>query len=407
MGRKRYPNRDLYEGEFLDGVREGNGTLTYYQKGDVYVGEFQNNMFHGFGVYTWGDFLENGEWVRGRRYEGSWSKGRRKGDGVYFSGYGDSYEGQWEADFFEGEGTLTKKHGDRMAGTFLRGKLAGEATIDYINGDKYSGAMRGGKRHGQGDFIYSGNQGSYKGEWRHGKKHGRGSRLFSDGSRYEGDYKYDEPWGEGMMETVSGDTYVGEWESGFPHGRGVLIFSHGDRYEGDFFQGNFHGRGRLTYADGGYYDGEFAAHTRPGQYKHGVVFPKPDGQRHGQGVRVWVSGNRFEGGWIEGKMEGRGVYENAATGGKYDGDFKNNTKHGHGIETWGNKLGIKFQDPLGWWHPGNGVCRYEGSYKDGYFHGEGQFIAVDNRSYHGFWVKGKRHGKGTATFIPENELGDR
>eukprot|EP00520_Triparma_pacifica_P008165 CAMPEP_0118662320 /NCGR_PEP_ID=MMETSP0785-20121206/16766_1 /TAXON_ID=91992 /ORGANISM="Bolidomonas pacifica, Strain CCMP 1866" /LENGTH=75 /DNA_ID=CAMNT_0006555851 /DNA_START=45 /DNA_END=269 /DNA_ORIENTATION=- len=59
MGRKRYPNRDLYEGEFLDGVREGNGTLTYHQKGDQYVGEFQNNMFHGFGVYTWGDFLEN------------------------------------------------------------------------------------------------------------------------------------------------------------------------------------------------------------------------------------------------------------------------------------------------------------------------------------------------------------
>ena len=143
MGKKRYPNRDVYEGEFLDGVREGNGKLTYHQKGDVYVGEFQNNMFHGFGVYSWGDFLENGVWVRGRRYEGSWAKGRRFGDGIYFSGYGDSYDGHWEADFYEGEGTLTKKNGDRMTGHFSRGKLAGEATIDYINGDKYSGSMRG------------------------------------------------------------------------------------------------------------------------------------------------------------------------------------------------------------------------------------------------------------------------
>ena len=27
FGRKRYPNRDLYEGEFLDGVREGKFKL--------------------------------------------------------------------------------------------------------------------------------------------------------------------------------------------------------------------------------------------------------------------------------------------------------------------------------------------------------------------------------------------
>ena len=168
----------------------------------------------------------------------------------------------------------------------------------------------------------------------------------------------------------------------------------------------FHGRGRLTYADGGYYDGEFAAHTSPKDYAHAVVYPKADGLRHGQGIRVWVSGNRYEGAWEAGEMNGRGVYENALTGGKFDGEFMHNRKQGHGIETWGNKLGIRFQDPMGWWHDGTGFCRYEGLYKNGYFEGEGQFIAVDNRSYHGNWKQGKREGKGTATLIPEGHLGD-
>jgi hypothetical protein len=45
-------------------------------------------------------------------------------------------------------------------------------------------------------------------------------------------------------------------------------------------------------------------------------------------------------------------------------------------------------------------------YKNGFFHGEGQFIAVDNRSYHGTWKEGKREGQGTATLIPEDHLGD-
>ena len=350
--------------------------------------------------------MENGIRVVGRRYEGSFSHGRQSGQGVYFDGRGQCYEGEFKRDMYEGQGSLTMKNGDRMAGNWERGKLAGNARVDFINGDRYEGLMTMGKFHGPGEFHFSNGIGWYKGEYRHGKQHGRGSRLFMDGGRYEGDFKHGSMDGEGMMEWLGGDQYVGEWSEGFPHGRGVYIFSHGDRYEGDFFAGVFHGRGRLTYADGGYYDGEFAAHTRPQDYRHGVAFPKPDGRRHGHGIRVWVSGNRYEGSWVNGQMNGRGVFENALTGGKYDGEFRHNSKTGHGIETWGNKLGIRFQDPMGWWHKGNGYCRYEGSYLNGYFHGTGQFIAVDNRSYSGEWFKGKRQGNGTATFIPETDLGD-
>jgi hypothetical protein len=112
FGIKRYHNRDVYEGEFLDGVREGNGMLKY-ANGNVYKGEFMAGLFHGFGTYTWSDTLENGVMVRGRRYEGHFSKGRREGQGVFFSGFGEFYEGEFKADLYEGFGTLTKRNGDR------------------------------------------------------------------------------------------------------------------------------------------------------------------------------------------------------------------------------------------------------------------------------------------------------
>ena len=266
--------------------------------------------------------------------------------------------------------------------------------------------MTMGRFHGKGRYVWANGFGYYDGEWRHGRMHGKGSRLFLNGSRFEGDYEHGKIEGEGMMDYVNGDQYVGEWRAGFPGGRGVMIYACGDRYEGELRDGMMCGRGRLTYADGGYYDGEFAAHTNPKAYNHQVVYPLPNGLRHGTGIRVWVSGNRYEGEWLDNKMCGGGVYANALTGGSYTGNFNDNQKTGFGVETWGNKLGIRFQDPLGWWHEGNGFCRYEGNYKEGAFDGQGTFTAVDSRSYSGEWKNGKRHGKGFAALIKEDEKGD-
>ena len=53
---------DKYVGEFKDGVKHGQGTLTY-ANGDKYVGEFKNDMRHGQGTYTFAD---------GRAISGRW-----------------------------------------------------------------------------------------------------------------------------------------------------------------------------------------------------------------------------------------------------------------------------------------------------------------------------------------------
>jgi len=70
--RKYYANRDIYDGEFLDGLRHGSGTL-FYSNGDRYSGDFQKNLFHGFGTFTWVPYKNNddGIYYIGRRYEGA------------------------------------------------------------------------------------------------------------------------------------------------------------------------------------------------------------------------------------------------------------------------------------------------------------------------------------------------
>ena len=83
FARKTYPNKDIYEGEFVDGQREGRGTL-FYVNGDRYTGEFNNGLFEGFGLYSYAPFVEKGKVIRSRRYEGFYLKGQRHGHGLSF-----------------------------------------------------------------------------------------------------------------------------------------------------------------------------------------------------------------------------------------------------------------------------------------------------------------------------------
>jgi hypothetical protein len=104
-------------------------------------------------------------------------------------------------------------------------------------------------------------------------------------------------------------------------------------------------------------------------------------------------------------MSGNGTYT-GVTGCKYIGTYWNGSKHGIGTEEFGNALGIKYICPMGHRHNGLGYCRYSGDWERGYFHGNGCFECIDGRKYEGQWFDGKRHGKGTQTYLREGEAGD-
>ena len=52
---------------------------------------------------------------------------------------------------------------------------------------------------------------------------GRGVESWSEGRRYEGDFKNGKKDGEGTFEWPNGNKYLGSWRNGKQHGIGVWI----------------------------------------------------------------------------------------------------------------------------------------------------------------------------------------
>ncbi len=65
-GTATYTNGDKYDGDFVNGLREGFGTY-YWADGEKFEGKFKNNKRNGFGKYfdAKGNLIEQGEYVDG------------------------------------------------------------------------------------------------------------------------------------------------------------------------------------------------------------------------------------------------------------------------------------------------------------------------------------------------------
>ena len=71
-GKYKYPNPYFtYEGDWVDGVKDGQGVL-YFADGGRYEGEFKDGEITGYGERIWPD---------GSRYEGYFEKGEKHAEG--------------------------------------------------------------------------------------------------------------------------------------------------------------------------------------------------------------------------------------------------------------------------------------------------------------------------------------
>ena len=104
-----------YEGEYKDGLRDGQGTLTFAD-GRMYVGEFKDGFKHGQGTYTWPG--------------------------------GDHYVGEFKDDNIHGQGTYTWPDGTQYVGEFKDGLMHGQATMTYTDGTKDEGIWK------EGEFLF-------------------------------------------------------------------------------------------------------------------------------------------------------------------------------------------------------------------------------------------------------------
>jgi len=86
-----------YIGEYKDGKRDGQGTLTF-PDGENYVGEWKDDKKDGQGIYTFPD---------GQKYVGEWKDGLYHGQGTLTFPDGKKYIGEWKDDLYHGQGTFT------------------------------------------------------------------------------------------------------------------------------------------------------------------------------------------------------------------------------------------------------------------------------------------------------------
>lgn len=79
-------------------------------------------------------------------YEGEWANGKREGEGRQVFADGDWYEGKWYGDVPDGKGRLTWKSGELsyFEGMFNQGKPDGRGTLTWTSGKTVSGSWREG-----------------------------------------------------------------------------------------------------------------------------------------------------------------------------------------------------------------------------------------------------------------------
>lgn len=81
-----FANGDVFDGYWKDNKPDGLGTFNY-ATGVVYSGNFKNGRFHNYGVVSCTR--------TGMKYEGEWVNGFREGKGRLVYPDGSFYDGDW------------------------------------------------------------------------------------------------------------------------------------------------------------------------------------------------------------------------------------------------------------------------------------------------------------------------
>lgn len=134
-----------------------------------------------------------------------------------------------------------------------------------------------------GKMWYS-NGDRFQGEWRKSRRNGLGISFYHKGDKYVGEFREDQQSGWGISFFHNGDKYVGHWLKGEFNGLGTNDYHNGDKYVGEWLNGNFSGHGTSAYHTGNSYVGEWL---------HGLP--------NGAGVWSYAGGVSSKGTWKDGK----------------------------------------------------------------------------------------------------------
>jgi hypothetical protein len=240
-----------YVGDWLNNKRHGDGKMTCSnsemyngvensRRNDEYNGQWQHGKYHGRGVYS--HYTDN------MTYSGDWVEGLRCGNGKITFTDGDVYTDTFFND--KAQGGVNAKY-TTAAGAESTGKAAAQLARDagattylprvriqaYGLGDEMkAGIVYVGERsssysnmpHGKGTATFSDNS-KYEGDWMNGLRHGKGRETYTDGDYYDGDWQNDTPCGHGTQTYGIDNVHTGK-RSGTWYGLGTVKFGNGDTF---------------------------------------------------------------------------------------------------------------------------------------------------------------------------------
>lgn len=229
---KKYKD-GTYEGEgtFLTKKRHGKGKMTYLN-GEIYEGEWENDVRSGEGeLYK--------PKLNGKAYSylGTWQNGLLNGKGRYKNS-DTEYEGDFKDGKYDGNGVLKKKN------------------PRAIIISTYNGQFKNGLKHGQGTEIT--NEYTYVGEFSGDKIYGNGKKTLINGDFFDGSFTANIfKSGKGKITYGDNSVYEGKLTGRVPDGRGKITFEDGRVMVGSFKSGKKQGKFSVTLPNGEKYTEEY------------------------------------------------------------------------------------------------------------------------------------------------------
>jgi len=174
----------IYEGEWLDGKKHGQGRLSFGADG-FYEGSFEDGEITGQGRQE----------LNGWSYVGGFLRGQKHGEGTWIRADGGSYTGAWAQGKYSGHGTLTLPSGEKYVGGFQMHKFHGSGSHqDPKKAMSYEGEFSEGLRHGHGELKERDGASIYVGQFQGGRRDGEGKSIDQvSGISYEGLWHQDQP----------------------------------------------------------------------------------------------------------------------------------------------------------------------------------------------------------------------
>lgn len=173
-GTATYPNGDIYEGQFVEGV------IIFFITTNIQVREGEEA-----GTYKYFSKPAEDGTAPENKYTGSWKGNNKHGIGkMVYAGVG-VYYGYWANGLREGEGVMT-----------------------YSNQDVYSGMWKDGKKHAQGTYVFFQTGMKFVGKWSNGQIV-NGEWRYPNGTRFEGNFDNNKPKGKGKWQFSNGNVVEG------------------------------------------------------------------------------------------------------------------------------------------------------------------------------------------------------